>query len=269
MSTPDQPAIFTIRSARPDDAAGILGVYAQGFPKPLLPLTALGCHGGMTYIAQLIREARRGGSSPFWVAGDRHDAVVGFVQWRLISDTAVINNIYVRHVSRGQRIGRRLLADSLQQLTWPFTLVELDVFADNPRAKRWYETLGFCEDGRRVWLEGPRPKRAGGDYLLEGLPQADAVQQVLGFSLFRVTTKQRVYRVGRLGEQWFRLFDPVALDDSALMSAIASIDAERKLFLLLDPHDAGTHSQLRPLATSIRMQAGRDRLLSLLKANTP
>ncbi len=273
-------APYRIRPARASDAAAILAIYGHGFPDALKQFTALGSPGAAVYLKALLEEGRQGGATPFWVAChvDDDNAVTGFVQWRLAGEVAVLNNIYVDPKCRAARVGTTLLAESLENLHWPCPTIELDVFEHNDRARAWYERLGFAECARQTWYTSAswRPPQAserkpatrpGGDYLIDGLPQADAVHAAFGFSQFQLTTARDTYRIGRLGSEWFRLFSPLVLADGAALTALHRLDAHRRLFLIAGsdkPMEDWPNVALRKVAGSCHMRARREAVIAHL-----
>jgi ribosomal protein S18 acetylase RimI-like enzyme len=72
--------------------------------------------------------------------------------------------ILVDHRFRGRGAGTALLLHALEQARARYEAVRLAVFADNVRAKRLYERLGFRTYGRL-----PRAIRRGGGYIDEEL----------------------------------------------------------------------------------------------------
>jgi hypothetical protein len=99
--------------------------------------------------------------------------------------------------------------------------LELDVFAHNISAIRWYQGLGLQETGRFAWHTLSRlPKGLPGDGLehvrVRGIAQAEVTQATFGFSEFQVETPDRSYTVGRLGDGWYRLRDAAAAADKDL-----------------------------------------------------
>jgi RimJ/RimL family protein N-acetyltransferase len=70
--------------------------------------------------------------------------------------------ILVDHRHRGQGAGTALLKDALAQARGMFEIVRLTVFADNARAIRLYESLGFQKYGTL-----PRAIRRGDRYIDE------------------------------------------------------------------------------------------------------
>jgi len=172
-STSESHASVEFRPAAPEDATAILSIYDQGFPEELRALTALGCSGGRAYVESLIAEGSEHTATPFWLAVADDGRPVGFIQWRLQGATAVLNNIYFLPKGQGRGLGSRLIYVSLQATGWSSATIELDVFADNERAKDWYTRLGFQASGQRSWrvsepLVATEAIAAGGNYLIDG-----------------------------------------------------------------------------------------------------
>ena len=114
--------------------------------------------------------------NPYFVALDG-DRVVGGCD--VVADSRVglthtgRLGIFVVDGYRGQGVGRRLMGAVLAA-AWEqgLTRIELEVLADNARAIRLYESLGFEHEGRRRNAAHPRRPHAGlprdGDRALRG-----------------------------------------------------------------------------------------------------
>ncbi len=251
-----------VRLAEPSDAASIVRLYAEAAAEWVVPRTALGCHGATAYVQSLIEERGRGWSSQFWVLGD--DA---FLQLRRVDvRTVMINNIFVGARVRGRGVGTELLRHALGEHPLLGHVV-LDVFDDNPRARGWYEALGFAFTTGRTWLERPLPVATAAEYRVEGLPQADAVHHAFGFSMLQVETSAGGHSVGRLGSGWFRVPVPSALDDPGLVAALADLDPQRRVLALGQGND-DEQPWLR-LGRSVRGQIQRAELLAALHTRRP
>lgn len=253
-----------VRGARPDDAPTIVEIYRHGFPADRVGLTVMGQEKGAEYVEALISESLIGGASPFFCAESGTGAVAGFIQIRLRPGGIFANNIYVSPDHRGMGVGRRLFDRSLKAAgaCSPQT-VFLDVFEENNRALQWYRRLGFKEVERSAWTAGALPPGGSdGDYFVSGKPQADIVHEHFGFSLLSVTTRDRSYDVGRLGDRWFRLYDSRALWDDDLLAALRRLGPSRDFFLILAESELGRlRVPASNLGISTRMSAQRDELL--------
>lgn len=144
----DGPAGILIRPARLEDAAGLTEIRRQAAVMEfnnLLPSLRDGRD--REWLAQL-------GPDDHVLVAEDDGRVVGFARLDVLGGrqrhvgTVSIN---VHDAWQGRGIGRRLL-ESLLELADDYlglTRVQLEVWADNQRAIRLYETLGFEPEGRK------------------------------------------------------------------------------------------------------------------------
>jgi hypothetical protein len=105
----------------------------------------------------------------------------------------------------------------------------LDVVATNQVALQWYTKLRFVPTDETTWLEIPLPSDGdGGVYRLLGYPQAAACQTEFGFSEFHIRTGSGTYRIGMLGDEWFRV-PAEAATETHLHRALRALDSRRRM----------------------------------------
>jgi hypothetical protein len=113
--------------------------------------------------------------------------------------------------------------------------MELDVFSDNVIANGWYASLGFePTSGSRWWCATDLPASEAFAATATGVPAADAVHERYGFSEIGVHSGEHHYRVGRLGEGWYRLNNPGILADERAMGALHALHSRRGFLLIAD-----------------------------------
>ncbi len=237
-----------VRPARPGDAEDICEIYRACVPDTLVGWTALGSTGGPAWVAATICESERWSVSRFFVL-QRGERCLAFAEFRRsVSGPLMLNNIHVCEQAQGGGRGRRLLIEALARVVdrgaargfAPFWL-ELDVFADNRRAGDWYTRLGFVEQSVRGWWQlGMGLERWTGsagavdrsNFFCSGMASGDLHQRQFGFSSFTVQTAHGSHQIGRMGSDWFRLYDPRALEDPAILPSLAAIDPDRGIFVI-------------------------------------
>ncbi|MCA1241728.1 GNAT family N-acetyltransferase [Stappia stellulata] len=65
-----------------------------------------------------------------------------------------VSDLWVSDDARGQGLGRRLLAAAIEMApeSWDVRFLKLAVYDDNPRARAFYDRLGFRDDPRETVL---------------------------------------------------------------------------------------------------------------------
>lgn len=221
----------TVVPATPSHAGAIVDTMRGCFEPWVVDRTIYGCPGITGYVERVIHAAPLG-STAYWVALSDAE-VVGFAEFRRRPSELLLAYIGSRPTARRRGVAGRLLAgplhdDGVQQ-------VALDVFEDNHTAARWYDRLGFTGDQVMGWWEAGLPRTGGGmgaPARVTGLPQADACHRAFGFSELVVESAHGSYRVGRLGDQWWRVFDPALLRDHEAVAALGALDERRRVVVL-------------------------------------
>lgn len=125
---------MTVRDATATDLPAIRALQSL-LPEPAEDLFADGLPPGVTFVA-----VPAGATLP-GTPGDAPATPVGYVH---AYDTGYVSELAVAPDNRGQGHGRALLARALAALrARDADAVELEVVADNDRARSLYETLGF------------------------------------------------------------------------------------------------------------------------------
>lgn len=261
-------AEIRIRSAREDDAAGIVKAIRDGFDPTLLRMFIYGCEGIDRYVRAQIRLRDTGCDMVYAVActGER---IVGCVEMRRFPAELFLNYISILADFRSHRLGKSLLEFTIaDSRTTEQTEMSLDVLDQNVVARAWYEKLGFTPRYATGWWDVPVPPGVEElPFLLSGCPQADLCQEAFGFSQFRMTTSTGSYEIGRLGKEWFRIVRPDALADPAVGMALRRLDPSRRVLALLKVEEDAfipPASPARRVAVSLRMTVGLDELMERL-----
>jgi len=226
---------IVIRMARPADAASIVGLFASSFAPAVVTAMLYGCPGASEFVRILVSLPLPLAERLYFVA-DVADQVVGCIELRRVTSGLFLSYIATAPEYRRQGLARRLLAKGIGASDADYgTTFSLDVFADNAAAERWYRDLGLTTQGESDWWRLPVEHATAGaeDAVVHDFPQAEAIHQRFGFSEFRVATEQGPVRVGRLGDQWFRLTDPGCLANSALHSVLRRLDPRREIVAIL------------------------------------
>ncbi len=223
-----------VRLGLPEDSSQILDVLKSGFPPHLLPRTIYACKGIQGFLVDTLRWQRWG--SNLFVVCAKEDIVVGFAEFRRLPQGLFLNHIYLREDARGKRLGRSLLREGIRLAgEQEEGSLGLHVFTENVRVRKWYASLGFELREELVWAEIPLnpPPRMNHDWwCASGMPQADKIQQVYGFSSFTLHTASRTYEMGRIGEKLFRSTSLDILQDACALGALATLDRGRHLLCL-------------------------------------
>ena len=146
-----------IRAARPEDAPAIAAVHvasARDAYRGILPddwLDALSTGAHETFWRWRVESLRQDGA--IWVAANS-GSIVGFCTTSrsdepdAAADTAEVGWLYVSPNRVGEGVGSGLLAQAISRAAdQGFAEATLWVYADNERARRFYENAGWQLDG--------------------------------------------------------------------------------------------------------------------------
>lgn len=250
-----------LRTAAPEDAGAIVALARASFDPALLELTIHACEGVERYVRTLIEADRRGIDTTHEVAIDE-GRLAGFAEMRHFGDRLFLNYIAVAAQARSRGLGTRLLGAAIDRSRRPGQQrLELDVLEDNEPALAWYRSLGLRDGPITDWWTLPLPEDGDEPAApIGGWAQAAACHQAFGFSEVGVATAHGSYRVGLLGQGWFRLSDPAALDDPALGATLRALDPTRSLLMPAGrgamPEHAVSRAQRR--LTLVRLSTGLD-----------
>jgi GNAT superfamily N-acetyltransferase len=247
-------SVCRIRPLRPDEAQQALDLILQGMEEAHLPLTIYLSHGYAAYLKSLLTLPQP--LRETWYFGaEQGGRLVGMSEWRVLPDCVFLNNIYIDQEKRGGGIGKKLFAMGIELARrYGLTILALDVFDAKKEARRWYEDLGFVAIQDSIWLTGDnlaQPTDSGCAVL--NYPQAQALQEVYGFSMLDVRTAQGLYHVGRIGDRLYRI-NSAAYRDQALLAGLKQLDPKRRLLVISSEADAATTPELRIACRITRMK---------------
>lgn len=259
-------ATWEIAAAEPPAAAGIVETIREGFEPALLQLFIYGCQGVERFVAQQIAVQEQGGDTHYTVARDAH-RVLGCVELRRIQEGLFLNYVAIRRDCRAQGLAARLLHRAIELAGQPTCqTLTLDVLEGNQLARDWYARLGFRERSWTAWFRLPLGLDTPAPVSIQGFAQAQACQQVYGFSRFQVASAGRAHDVGRLGTEWFRLTSRDALRAPGLRAALRGLDPERQILLLDERGDVPAEAIAQPVARTRRLSLDLASLVQRLQA---
>ena len=234
--------------AREEHATEIVTVMRSGLAETVINATIYGCSGIAEFIRYQISVPHKLSDTVYTVAlaGQR---VLGCVELRCFPHALFLNYISVLPQFRKKGLGRQLLTAAIKHANLQARAnMLLDVLEDNAIAKSWYERLGFRHEHAINWwdvrLENTEQRI---DSFVSGSPECEVCQRAFGFSHFRVVTSAGEYIIGRLGQDWFRVTQPEAIEDRTLMGTLARLDSDRHVLVI-------THEDRTP---RVRMECGR------------
>lgn len=232
----------------------VIRLHRAVFSPAQVACTIYGCKGAARYFASLAAYPQFQPEHVVWGAW-KGRSLVGYAHYRALPDSWHLNNIAVHPGCQGQGIGRQLwdrfIATARER---QFQQISLDVEHDNQLAVEWYQRHGLVITGT-VWRyekrisQGNLPPEALPPLRLLGWEQAEAWQLAYGFSQFQIHCGEEVWQIGRLGEHYFRVTQPLP---DAIEAALAQIDPDRKL-LLFTPEPLESPDFVE-LGKSLRMQ---------------
>ena len=218
-----------IRPARRGDSEAIAALMVETTSEQVRRITIL----GSPYLARFVADELAGNKNDEYVTCTVREQVVGMCAWRHTDTALHLNYISVEPERRGQGLGIALMLDGLRRIhRTSQRMFSVDVFSDTPRAHAWYRSLSLRSERRTKWIELPLSLTQPGnghDCTVSGLDEADLNHFRYGFSQFTLTTNSATYRVGRLGQNLFRVGTSAILQDTAALQGLVHLDPEREL----------------------------------------
>lgn len=169
-----------------------------------------------------------------------NNKVIGMAEFIRNGDYIFLNHIYVTSSMRGMNVGSRLFMEGLLMArNIGQKNIFLDVFKDNIRALNWYNSLGFEIVQEMSWvifnyIGNDKPLNNGG-YILKEYSKALRLYSIYGFSEFVLQTKKGEYRIGLLGEKYYRITEKNLIFDCEALNVLNVINPNRK-FLGIFPY---------------------------------
>jgi ribosomal protein S18 acetylase RimI-like enzyme len=257
---------WTIRPAVPADAPAIVTIIKKGFPSKLHSMFIYGCSGIVKYVAEQIAVQEYGGEA-FYTVAISDNRVVGCLEMRRLQNSLFLNYIALLPEFRSLGLGGQLLINAIELAgTENHQVIKLDVLASNESAYNWYHRLGFMDEFTTLWLTySSFITLSEAPIVLSNYAQAQACQQLYGFSQLKLISSGREFDVGRLGTKWFRLTDPNAIISPGLMAFLQRFEPNRMPLLLTkyipdSTHLSGAQEITRTLRQTIDIKTLRQNL---------
>lgn len=194
-----------LRSAH---ASAVCEVHRAAFPPEHIARSIFCSPGVGNYLSDILSAAET-----TYEAGREHEFVGAFVEGRLVGYAHLrqlagswhLNQVAVHPEYQGHGVGRRLVEIWYQRgQQRGCSLLSLDVDAENLRAFKWYQRLGFQIVSSLALYESSVtsddhfPPRQTDDILLNW-EEAMETKQRYGFAILRFAFQGRTYDVGWLG----------------------------------------------------------------------
>jgi len=219
------------------DVHQIPKLIESGMNKDIFPLTIFSTKGYETYIKNVLTIPEKYRRVKIYGAFV-NDHLAGFTEWRVLEGSLFLNNIYVYPEYRSFGIGRSLLVKHGYCLLDEYgkSKMSLDVFDNNTGAMCWYEKIGFVRKDSTFWYVGEQPalvhSNCSYECYIENYPNAEAEHMAYDFSMFTCSTRNGVYQIGKIRNQFYRLTNPNSINDHDLLHCLNQLDPKRKLLLL-------------------------------------
>jgi GNAT superfamily N-acetyltransferase len=235
-----------IEPLKSKDAHLIPKLIESGMDKDIFSLTIFSSKGYEAYLEKLLtipEENRRVKLYGAFVGNH----LAGYAEWRIYENSLFLNNIYVFPEYQGLGLGKSLLEKHGNKLMEEYrkSSITLDVFNNNAEAMRWYEKIGFVKQESINWFVGEQltiTRNSTFECYIENYPNAEAEQKAYDFSMFTCSTKNGVYQIGRIKNQFYRLTNPESLSNDDLLHCLYQFDPKRKLLLLTNEVFSSTFS---------------------------
>lgn len=234
----------TLRPIEPRDCSALVQLYLRSFSAREAAGTVFLSPRFDRYLAQLVAFPNL--QRAHWLWGAWHgEELVGGAQARATESTWHLSYLAVAPELQNRGIGSALWnAWETEGRARNFSCFALDVEAGNARARDWYERMGFSvaqttHFGIKSLSSTPAPMVD--EFQLLGWEAAEAWQECYGFSQFEIAQGDRKWRIGRLGNEYFRAHEELPLE---IENLLLQLDASRLLLWLL-PQLANDLSEIK------------------------
>ena len=195
----------------------------------------LGASKAADFVEASVRATAFGGDSEYWVADHIDGDIAGFVQLRRNTHVAIIDNLHVQPGCQQRGVGTALLRTALNAAGT--ARVGIDAFEGSEIALRFYRRIGFSLVRTRHWRILPPSPWVEQESYIHNLPQSEVTHAAYGISMLKIETAQGTYRVGRIGQRWFRLASLTGLNDGGLRHALWRLDPNRSIIAVMPRED--------------------------------
>jgi ribosomal protein S18 acetylase RimI-like enzyme len=242
----------------------LVGVIREAFSEEWLCRTIYGSPGVTDYLANLLAFPQWQNEHVFWGAFIDQQ-LVGVVHGRVVSNSWHLNNIAVKPSYQNRGIGKELV-NIWFSLGYKrgYRVFTLDVDESKDRVVNWYRSLGFnIKDATYIYEKSLSTTDSLSKFAdqreiqLLNWEDAQAWQFAYGFSSFVLVDQGNRWRVGRIGNRYFR----VSVDDDVsnmvetaiyrLAEILSVIDPARKL--LIQSKRPISNREFKHLETTLRM----------------
>jgi ribosomal protein S18 acetylase RimI-like enzyme len=245
---------IVFRSIRHDECRQAVDLHRAVFPLEQCMRTIYACPNVDRYLANLLTFPSLQKEHVLWGSW-AGESLVGYAHFRTQPECWHLNYIGVLPEYQGHGIGRQLFTRWLEMgRRLGYRRLSLYVEHDNQQALDWYQRKGLVAVGR-IWKYEketeliPTAVAKSAVVRLLDWEVAEACQLAYGFSQFRLVCQERIWTVGRLGEEYFRLSDGLS---QSLEVALAEVDPARRLLIWSSAYLDG--ELLESVGISIRMQ---------------
>jgi ribosomal protein S18 acetylase RimI-like enzyme len=221
-----------VRKALPSESSGIESIHRNAFPKDFIcdwlflsPLVS-------RYISKVIEDADRNQKYPEFFTANLTGNLAGYVNAKIYGECLNINYLAVAPEFQRQGIAKQLLAYLLAECQKHHHIkkISLDVDINNQIGLSLYKKLGYDIKYSKFLYQVPI------DYFgtqkcsfeVKNWPEAEAWQYSYGFSYIMLSVNNSdILKIGRLGNDYWRIPDYSFLEDDRLIYALKSIDPNR------------------------------------------
>lgn len=249
------------------DINAFVELIRESFSPQQLSFTIYACAGITNYVASELQSPSDVARKDYFVLKAGGEILAGIVL-RSLADRLNLDYIATKTNARSQGLARKLWQEATKRcLHEHLQFMQLDVFSNNEVALGWYRKLGFTEIGRStIWsCQGWETKQEAISSQILNLPQAEANHAYFGFSQLNIRIGDEEWTVGRLGTQWYRISNPVAVNNPALLGYLKQFDPTRRILAIV-PKDfqfrANLFHEVKWETDSLSLQVPIDNMLS-------
>ncbi|MFD1020653.1 GNAT family N-acetyltransferase [Thalassobacillus hwangdonensis] len=246
-----------IKPLRPEDAPVVQQLLQENVPEEIYTKTIYHLSGYVDYVTGILKQNES--SNPLRYYGAYvEDDFAGFTEHYCKKGTGAThwNNLYLLDRYRADGIGKLLQQKTFDEAREDAShTLTLDVFDWNTGPLKWYRRLGASYESTNHWMTSSHPllKKEKASYYLHNKLASDLFYEKYGFAELNLQTPTGDYRIGVLGDTYFRITDTAVFKDLHVFHALRELDPERELLFIVPYIDEDILDDIQFVATSYRL----------------
>lgn len=228
-----------IRFARAEDVSIIYNLIKSCFPENYLIYSIYQAETSLEHLKNIIIQKEQGYSNEYFLVYDDHDGIKGFYNAREMGNYFFLNYIGTKPGFENNRIGSQLLDDfHYQGILKGSCAYQLDVYASNTIAYKWYSKNGYVDESvtNNLCFDEILVTNNKNDFVQKNYGELINVKKVeessLGFSKVSIKKGQCSFDMMMIGGTVLRFQNLLNMQEDEVLELIAGTELTNRHFFL-------------------------------------